>query len=340
VDVGTNSVRSLVALVGESGDVLPLIRRAKVTQLGAGLALGGPLEPAARRRTGEAVASLIAEAKALGARTIQLVGTSAARDAADGPAFIEELGRELGVSARVATGPEEAALSFLGATRDLGGDPVVMDIGGGSTELVRGGGAGADRSEVDAVSLDLGCVRGTVAWFAGDPPSSEERRAARRLCVEAFRPLAGRFGPGAEGRSEATAERAAGRADAHAGAAAGADGVTATDAERPLRLVGVAGTITTLACLALSLPEYDPDAIHLRTFGRRDLELVVDRLAAMGPDERAALPCMQQGRTGVIVAGGEILLGAMEALGWVEITVSERDILDGILQAGAGAGIG
>lgn len=316
VDVGTNSVRSLVAGVGESGDVLPLARRALITQLGAGLARGDSLDPGARRRTGEAVAVLVAEAKALGARTIQLVGTSAARDAADGPAFIAELGRELSLTARVATGPEEAALSFLGATRDLDGDPVVMDIGGGSTELVRGGRAGADRSEVEAVSLDLGCVRGTAAWFAGDPPSREERRAARRLCVEAFRPLAGRFGPGGAGRLEATAGTAAG----HSGA----------------RLVGVAGTITTLACIALSLPEYDPDAIHLRTFGRGDLEEVIDRLAAMGPEERAALPCMQQGRAGVIVAGGEILLGAMGSLGWIEITVSERDILDGILLAGAG----
>lgn len=316
VDVGTNSVRSLVAIVGEAGDVLALARRAEITQLGVGLARGDSLEPAARLRTAEAVAALVAEARALGARTVRLVGTSAARDAADGPAFIAELGRELKVAARVATGPEEAGLSFLGATRDGGGDPVVMDIGGGSTELVRGAAAGADGAEVEAVSLDLGCVRGTAAWFAGDPPSSEERRAARRLCVEAFRPLAGRFGPGGAGRLEATAGRAAG----HSGA----------------RLVGVAGTITTLACLALSLPEYDPDAIHLRTFGRGHLEEVIDRLAAMGPEERAVLPCMQQGRAGVIVAGGEILLGAMEALGWVEITVSERDILDGILRAGPG----
>lgn len=332
VDVGTNSVRSLVAVVGESGDVLPLARRALITQLGAELARGDSLEPAARRRTGEAIAALVAEARDLGAATVRLVGTSAARDAADGPAFIAELGRQLGVTARVATGPEEASLSFLGASRDVDGDPVVMDIGGGSTELVRRGEAGADRAEVEAVSLDLGCVRGTAAWFAGDPPSSEERSAARSLCVEAFRPLVGRFGPSGAGRLEATAESAAARATAQAR--------KGSETTRPQRLVGVAGTITTLACLALSLPEYDPDAIHLRTFGRGNLEEVVDRLAGMAPDERAALPCMQQGRAGVIVAGGEILLGAMEALGWVEITVSERDILDGILLAGAGAGTG
>lgn len=341
VDVGTNSVRVLIAAVGESGAVLGLVRRAEITQLGAGLGSGGPLDPEARLRTGRAVADLAAEACALGAESVQLVGTSAARDAEDGPAFIAGLGRDLGVDARVATGQEEAALTFLGATSDLEGDPVVLDIGGGSTELVRArdfhvgsrravGGAAPKIEGVglDAVSLDLGCVRGTADWFTSDPPSREELRVARRRCVEAFRPLAPRFAAGA-----------AAPAGSVAGTAQGGGGGSSSVAVSPEllpRLVGVAGTITTLACLALSLPEYDPDAIHLRTFHRSELEDVVDRLAAMGPDERAALPCMQRGRGGVIVAGGVILLAAMEALGWTEITVSERDLLDGILLAGAG----
>jgi len=347
VDVGTNSVRVLIAAVGESGSVLGLVRRAEITQLGAGLAPGRPFDPEARLRTGQAVADLVAEARTLGARTIHLVGTSAARDAADGPAFIAGLGRDLDVAAHVATGAEEAALTFLGATHDLEGAPVVVDIGGGSTELVRGRGTdvgsrgaagdatpesdavGLDVEGVDAVSLDLGCVRGTAAWFTSDPPSCVELRVARRACVEAFRPLASRFGPGAPPPTLGGATgMAQGRREGGSGAA--------TSPERLPRLVGVAGTITTLACVALALPEYDPDAIHLRSFDRRELEDVVDRLSAMGPDERAALPCMQRGRGGVIVAGGVILLAAMEALGWTEITVSERDLLDGILLAAAG----
>ncbi|MHB8867302.1 MAG: DUF501 domain-containing protein [Thermoleophilia bacterium] len=349
VDVGTNSVRVLIGAVGESGLVLGLVRRAEITQLGAGLAPGKPLDPEARLRTARAVADLVAEARTLGARTIHLVGTSAARDAEDGPAFIAGLGQDLGVAAHVATGPEEAALTFLGVTSDLEGDPVVVDIGGGSTELVRGRGSGGgsrgpavvaapeiegvglDVEGVDAVSLDLGCVRGTAAWFTSDPPSHEELRVARCACVEAFRPLASRFGSG-------TPQPPPGGGDA-AGIAQGrrkGDSSAAASPERLLRLVGVAGTITTLACVALALPEYDPDAIHLRSFGGRELEDVVDRLSAMGPDERAALPCMQRGRGGVIVAGGVILLAAMDALGWSEVTVSERDLLDGILLSGFG----
>ncbi|MHB1343131.1 MAG: DUF501 domain-containing protein [Thermoleophilia bacterium] len=346
VDVGTNSVRVLIAAAGESGSVLGLVRRAEITQLGAGLAPGRPFDPEARLRTEQAVVDLVAEARTLGARTIHLVGTSAARDAADGPAFIAALGRDLDVAARVATGAEEAALTFLGASHDLEGAPVVLDIGGGSTELVRGratevGSRGAagnaapeidavglDVEGVDAVSLDLGCVRGTAAWFTSDPPSCEELRVARRVCVEAFRPLASRFGPGAPPPPPGDAAgMAQGRREG---------GLRAAASLGLPRLVGVAGTITTLACVALSLPEYDPDAIHLRNFDRTELEDVVDRLCAMGPDERAALPCMQRGRGGVIVAGGVILLAAMEALGWTELTISERDLLDGILLAGAG----
>ncbi|MBU2600594.1 MAG: DUF501 domain-containing protein [Actinobacteria bacterium] len=329
IDVGTNSVRLLVGVVGGTVCVRTLVRRARVTRLGAGFERTGPLDPDAARRTAEAVVGFVKEARQLGAEIIDLVGTSASRDASDGPEFIARLGRELGIRARVASGPEEALLSYRGATLDLPGeDTVVIDVGGGSTELVRGverSGAlgpptvGRTTEEtaasahaapaVDAVSLDLGCVRGTAAWFLSDPPTPEERVAARLAAREAFQPFADRFGaprplappePGAASRTHA-------------------------------RLVGVAGTITTLACLILELGSYDPAVIHLRGFSRSELARQVDRLAALDPEERAALPCIQPGRAGVIVAGGEVLLGAMEALGWTEVTVSERDMLDGIL---------
>ncbi len=329
IDVGTNSVRLLVGVLGGAAGVRTLVRRARVTRLGAGFERTGPLDPEAVRRTAEAVADFVKEARGLRVETIDLVGTSASRDAADGPEFIASLGRELGVRTRVASGPEEAMLSYRGATLDLPGeDAVVIDVGGGSTELVRAvgrrgacdspallrTGARADTvaggpPAVDAVSLDLGCVRGTAAWFRSDPPSTEERVAARRVAREAFEPFAGRFGA----FLSATASERAAPSRTHA------------------RLVGVAGTITTLACLILELGSYDSDAIHLQRFSRTELVRQVDRLAALDPDERAALPCMQPGRAGVIVAGGEVLLGAMEALGWTEVTVSERDNLDGIL---------
>ncbi len=286
IDVGTNSVRLLVALVDTDGRVHTVVRRGEITQLGAGLTAGARLDPVARRRSAAAVARFVEEARGLGVECIRLVGTSATRDAADGSEFIESLGESLKVSARVASGPEEARLSYLGATLDVGAEAVVIDVGGGSTEIV---------GSADAVSLDLGCVRGTEAWFTADPPPRAERAAARRATREAVAPSAQRFASGSG------------------------------------RLVGVAGTITTLACLALDLASYDSQAIHLRVFTREEMEAQIDTLADLDPGTRAALPCMQEGRARVIVAGGEILLGAMEALGWEEIVVSERDMLDGIL---------
>ena len=231
IDVGTNSVRLLVALVDVDRRVHTLVRRGEITQLGAGLTAGARFDPAARRRSAAAVGRFVEEARGLGVECIRLVGTSATRDAADGREFIEGLGESLQVSARVASGPEEARLSYLGATLDVTGDAIVIDVGGGSTEIV---------GSTDAVSLDLGCVRGTEAWFTTDPPPPAERAAARRATREAVAPLAKRFGPRA--------------------------GV----------LVGVAGTITTLACLALGLASYDSRAIHLRVFTRDAMEAEVD----------------------------------------------------------------
>ena len=156
-----------------------------------------------------------------------------------------------------------------------------------------------------AVSVDVGCVRGTERWFTSDPPSPRERAAARAAVRALFAPLADAFGANAsEGRPGASV------------------------------LVGVAGTVTTFACLSLGLAEYDPDVIHLSTLERTRLADEVERLATMPASDRAALSCMQAGRADVIVAGGEILLGAMETLGWERLIVSERDILDGIVMAG------
>lgn len=310
IDVGTNSVRLLVAVVQGDRQVHTLVRRAEITQLGSGLKPGGRFDPDARQRTAAAVSRFAEEARGLGVERIRLVGTSAARDAEDGREFIQSLGEQLQVDARVASGSEEAVLSYIGATLDLDADAVVIDIGGGSTEAVsaaepvraaEAAGPAGEAEErvlspaVDAVSFSIGCVRGTEEWFTADPPTSAERATARRTAREAFAPLAERFGT------------------------------------RAGLLVGVAGTITTLACLALGLESYDSDAIHLRVFTRGEMEVQVDALAALNPEVRAALPCMQEGRARVIVAGGEILLGAMEALGWEHITVSEHDMLDAIV---------
>jgi exopolyphosphatase / guanosine-5'-triphosphate,3'-diphosphate pyrophosphatase len=306
IDLGTNSVRLLVAdLV--AGRPRTVVRRARVTRLGEGLETAHRFSPEARQRTAAVVAEFVTEARQTGAETISLVGTSACREAADGAEFVGDLGREHAIAARVVSGEEEARLSFLGATLDITGNVVLLDVGGGSTELVRTGVEGG----LAAVSVEAGCVRGTERWFTSDPPSPKERAAARAAIKAQFAPLRDAFGASApEGRPGAAV------------------------------LVGVAGTVTTFACLSLGLAAYDPDAIHLTTLDRTRLADEVERLATMRASDRAALSCMQAGRADVIVAGGEILLGAMETLGWERLIVSERDILDGIVMAGDGSSRG
>ena len=173
---------------------------------------------------------------------------------------------------------------------------MVLDVGGGSTELIR---RSQRREAVEAVSLELGASRGTERWIRSDPPS------ARRIGRGATGRRRPRFGAACDPGSEPALGR----------------------------LVGVAGTVTTLACLDAGLQAYDSEVIHLRTLSLESVDRLVARLAGMTIAERAALPCVQAGRAPVIVGGAVIVKAAMEALGYDEMTVSERDLLDGLVLA-------
>ncbi len=290
IDIGTISVRLLVADL-HSGRPDQVFREAEVTRLGEGLRPGGRLGETAVLRTKAAVARYAQEARRLGARRIILAGTSAAREAADGAEFIRALGEDYQAVAVVLSGEEEAGLAYSGAFLDMQGDFVVLDVGGGSTELI---GLAAEGG-VEAVSLELGASRATERWIRSDPPSPEELAAVYREATAALEPLRPRFGAGVG------------------------------------RLAGVAGTVTTLACLDAGLQVYDSEAIHLRTLSLESVDRLVARLAGMTVAERAVLPCVQAGRAPVIVGGAVIVKAAMEALGYEELTVSERDLLDGLV---------
>ena len=173
------------------------------------------------------------------------------------------------------------------------GDFVVLDVGGGSTELIRRAAEGG----VEAVSLELGASRATDRWIQTDPPTPEELTAVHREATAALGALQPRFGAGTG------------------------------------RLVGVAGTVTTLACLDAGLQVYASDAIHLRTLSLESVNRQIARLAGMTLAERAVLPCVQEGRAPVIVGGAVIVKEAMKVLGYTELTVSERDLLDGLVLA-------
>ncbi len=306
IDAGTISVRLLVADV-ENGRPLTRLRRAEITRLGEGLRPGGLLDAAAQQRTGDVVARFAEEARVAGAESVVLAATSAARDAADGPEFVAWLGRENGLDVAVLSGIREAELAYAGATLDVPGGPVVLDIGGGSTEVMRRRGAAATKG----VSLDIGASRATERWLLSDPPTPAEIAAAARGATLAF----------------ATVAESLGCIQASGGN---------TEGRPAAPLVGVAGTVTTLACLDAGLESYDADFLHLRTLTLDSVRQLVRRLSGMTTAERAALPCVQAGRAPVLVGGAVILEAAMEALGYDRLIVSERDILDGLIMRGLG----
>jgi exopolyphosphatase/guanosine-5'-triphosphate,3'-diphosphate pyrophosphatase len=296
IDCGTNSIRLLVADIDPAaGTLVDRVRRMEIVRLGQGVDRTGRLAPAALERTFDALRDYKSVIDAHGVERIRMVATSATRDASNRDEFVACTSSILGVAPEVVSGDEEARLSFTGATRELlaGGEPgpyLVVDIGGGSTEFVLG------TTDVRAArSVDIGCVRMTERHLHADPPTAGQIAAA-----------------------EADVARAIDVA---------AETVALGDARV---LVGVAGTVTTVAAIVLDLPAYDSERIHLSRITAADVTSVADRLLSMSHAERAALPVMHPGRVDVIGAGALILRSIVRRLGLPGMIASEHDILDGI----------
>jgi exopolyphosphatase / guanosine-5'-triphosphate,3'-diphosphate pyrophosphatase len=303
IDCGTNSIRLLVADVPPEGAHTDLLRRMEIVRLGQGVDATGRLAPEAIERTRVVLADYAAQSRDLGVEAVRMVATSATRDAANRDDFEQMVMATLGQPADVVPGSEEAELSFLGATASLGaaaqahGSPpprapfLVVDIGGGSTEFVLGDGSGVRAAR----SVDIGCVRLTERHLHGDPPTADEI-----------------------GRAEA---------DIRAALADVLDVVPVAEAGS---LVGLAGSVTTVAALALDLPAYDPVAIHGSRIPVSAVRSVAAGLLTATRRRRAALPVMHPGRVDVIGAGALVLRVIMDAFELDEVAVSEHDILDGI----------
>jgi len=305
VDVGSNSTRLLVADVG-AGAPRTVRRRAVITRLGENAETGCAPKREPLIRTTRAIKEFIGEARELGVERVVVAGTSAVRDMEAPGEVMEKMVRGLGVETRVLSGEEEGRLAYLGATLDVEGDPLLLDVGGGSTEFVRRD----ERGEIRVFSVDIGCVRQTDRWVTHDPPLEEELAQIRSEAGEAFAPVVQQLG----GESQLGGKSRPGGGE-------------------PVQwpLLGVAGTAITLACRILGLDTYDPNFTHHALLTRDDIQSHVGRLASMTCRERRGLPCMQEGREEVIVAGGEILLTAMKVPGSRDLLVSERDILDGLV---------
>ena len=295
VDIGTNSTRLLIADVGD-GRIRERDRRTRVTRLGAGVDASGALAPDAVERV-LAVVDEYHEA-IRGARCDEAVAvlTSAVRDAANGAEFTRQIAERYGLDARVIDGDTEAALTFLGATAER--DPadsapvLVIDIGGGSTELVVGT---AGHQPTFHVSTQAGVVRQTERHLHDDPPQPEQLQA---LAEEVRRIV--------EGAVPADVRSAARQA------------------------IAVAGTATSAAAIDQALEPYDPGRVQGYVLALGDCELMLARLAALPLAERRKVPGLHPDRAPTIVAGVVILIEALRAFGLTEVEVSEHDILWGV----------
>lgn len=302
VDCGTNSIRLLVADVDpDTGALADVVRRMEVVRLGAGVDRTGAITPEAMARTLARCREYAEQCRELGAETVRFVATSASRDAsnaADFVAGVQEAFTHFGTAPEVVAGEEEAALSFRGATgglqaRGIPGPYLVVDLGGGSTEWVRG-----EATVESACSLDIGSVRLTERHLHSDPPDVGEIAAA--VC-----------------EIDAAIDEAARLVDF--------TGVGS--------LVGLAGSVTTITAHALDLPQYDPDRIHLAQLSPGQVLAACQDLVHRTREQRAALGFMHPGRVDVIGAGALIwqeIVARLAGLGVSRVVTSEHDILDGI----------
>lgn len=293
IDCGTNTVK---LLVGALPDVA--VREARMVRLGEGVDRTGELSPAALERTFAALDEYADLLAAHDVARLRFCATSATRDAANAEAFADGVEQRLGVRPEVLTGADEAALSYAGAVRGLAGledlraPALVVDIGGGSTELVLGGATLADGVD-QADSMDVGSVRLHERHLHDDPPTAAQVAA----CV----------------------------ADLDAALAA-----CPVEVARARTVVGVAGTVTTVAAGVLGLAAYDRDAIDRSVLGVAEVEEQARRLLAMSTAERRELPWLHPGRVDVIGAGALVLSRVLAHARPQHLVVSESDILDGI----------
>ncbi|MDQ3573640.1 MAG: Ppx/GppA family phosphatase [Actinomycetota bacterium] len=292
VDCGTNSTRLLVS---DGGSPPGVERLARITRLGQGVDASRRIDPEAMERTVEVLREYRGVMDRHGVEKVRVTATSAARDATNRDEFLDAAEAAVGARPELLSGDEEGRLSFLGATAGLDparGPYLVVDIGGGSTEFV----VGTEEPE-KVVSVDMGCVRVTEKFLRADPPEPEELSQAISV-VHAHLDDVEREAPAAK---------------------------------EARRLVGLAGTVTTVAAVELGLCDYDPERVHHFVLTRAGAEDVFRTLATEARADRVHNPGLEEARADIIVGGAAILVAVMRHFGFEECLVSEADILDGLV---------
>ena len=297
IDIGTVTARLLVADVDDVGNLAELRRDHDICNLGVGVDETGRLNPEAIERVSAVVGRFVDAIDALqpesGCTKVVAKATSASRDAENSADFVAALAN-LGVQLQVIPGEKEAALSFAGASSAFPGEKVVvLDVGGGSSEVIAGQAGGAPQY---AHSFNIGCRRVTERYFHTDPPAGAELEAAASWITEEMRDYLGTL---------------------------------AHDGYAQCRIVAVAGTATSIVSMREQMVEYDSTRVHGAEVSRADVDALLDRLAAMPLEKRKQVVGLEPQRAPVIVAGVLILQQIMDVLGASSFTVSERDILHG-----------
>jgi exopolyphosphatase/guanosine-5'-triphosphate,3'-diphosphate pyrophosphatase len=295
IDCGTNSIRLLISDIDTSTNTATdVVREMRIVRLGEGVDRTNAFLPTALERTFKAVEEYDKLLLKHNVEHVRFVATSATRDAQNKAMFIKGVIDRLRIVPEVIAGVEEAALSFDGATRSLrqkhSAPFLIIDLGGGSTELVIG-----DKEPTGAYSMDVGCVRMTERHTPGGNPTKEQEEAIRTDVRNALK-VAG----------------------------------TKVDWKTAKTVVGVAGTITTVAAHVLNLKTYDPDVLHGASITAEQVSQTAQDFITLTPAQRGALPYMHEGRIEVITAGSIVLDEVMKGIGAKTLIASERDILDGV----------
>jgi exopolyphosphatase/guanosine-5'-triphosphate,3'-diphosphate pyrophosphatase len=295
IDCGTNSIRLLISDIDTSTNTATdVCREMRIVRLGEGVDKTNAFSPRALERTFKAIDEYEEILLKHKVENLRFVATSATRDAQNKTMFIKGVIDRLRIVPEVIAGTEEAALSFDGATRSLRQKHkapfLIIDLGGGSTELVIG-----DQEPTGAYSMDVGCVRMTERHTPGGNPTKAQEEAIRTDVRNALKEAAKKV-----------------------------------DWQKAQTIVGVAGTVTTVAAHILKLKTYDPEVLHGASISAQQISQTAQDFISLTPSQRAALPYMHEGRIEVITAGSIVLDEVMKAIGAQTLIASERDILDGV----------
>ena len=291
IDFGSNSIRMLIFRRGKKGSLFQVNRSLRYTRLGQNVGKSGMICEDAMARNLEAATEFAGIAEDYDVKEIYAYGTSALRDAANAAQFLALIREKTGIDIDILSGVEEAQYGFIGVSQCFKGSVLVFDIGGGSTEMIYG------KTEItDMISLNLGCVRSTEEYFAQDPPTEEEMKALfEQACSQIESALAGFH----------------------------------FNEEEPFKLVGIGGTVTSLATIDQGLMIYDSSKVHNSVITVKELDGIISDLASKNLEERQTIPGLEAKRADIILAGAIIVKAVLKAAGRDFFTVCDYDNMEG-----------